>query len=94
VNLQNDSDYFFSHENMKDLRSQGAIFSLTTRFLHSSLFSFSFNRFSAAAFSAARILAAGFAAGPIVKSWLYAMVALAKSAADMRPVRPEGTATA
>jgi len=59
--------YFFSQEDRKDFRSCGAIFSVTARFLHSSLFCFSFDRFSAAAFSCARSLAAGFAAGPIGK---------------------------
>jgi hypothetical protein len=71
----NDSDYFFSHENMKDFRSRGAIFSVTARFLHLSLFSFSFDRLSAAAFSCARSLAAGFAGGPIVKLRLCAIAA-------------------
>src|SRR5664279_2765564 len=60
---------------MKDFRSRDAIFSVTARFLHSSLFSFTFDRFSAAAFSCARSLAAGFAEGPIVKFWLCAMAA-------------------
>src|SRR5665811_852442 len=58
---------------MKDFRSRDATFSVTARFLHSSLFSFTFDRFSAAAFSCARSLAAGFAEGPIVKLWLCAM---------------------
>ena len=66
---------------MKDFRSRGAIFSVTARFLHSSLFSFSFNRFSAADFSCARSLAAGFAGGPIVKFWLCAMTASGHAAA-------------
>jgi hypothetical protein len=74
-NLKNDSDYFFSHEDMKDFRSRVAILSVTARFLHSSLFAFSFDRLSAAAFSCARSLAAGFAGGPIVKLWLCAMAA-------------------
>jgi hypothetical protein len=73
--------YFFSHENMKDFRSRGVIFSVTARFLHSSLFSFSFDRFSAAAFSCACSLAAGFAGGPIVKLWACAMVASGQVAA-------------
>src|SRR5665811_2264095 len=60
---------------MKDFRSRDATFSVTARFLHSSLFSFTFDRFSAAAFSCARSLAAGFAEGPIVKLWLCAMAA-------------------
>src|SRR5450432_2218846 len=60
---------------MKDFRSRDATFSVTARFLHSSLFSFTFDRFSAAAFSCARSLVAGFAGGPIVKLWLCAMAA-------------------
>jgi len=79
---------------MKDFRSRGAIFSVTARFLHSSLFSFSFNRFSAAAFSCARSLAAGFAGGPIVKFWLCAMTASGHAAAapprSVMKLRPYG----
>jgi hypothetical protein len=60
---------------MKDFRSRGAIFSVTARFLHSSFFSFLFNRFSAAAFSCARSFAAGFAGGPIVKFGVCATAA-------------------
>src|SRR5450759_4525185 len=66
---------------MKDFRSRDATFSVTARFLHSSLFSFTFDRFSAAAFSCARSLAAGFAEGPIVKLWLCAMAASGHAAA-------------
>jgi len=66
---------------MKDFRSWSAIFSATARFLHSSLFSFSLDRFSAAAFSCARNLAAGFAAGPIGKVWFCAMAASGHAAA-------------
>ena len=70
-----DSDYFFSHEDMKAFRSRGAIFWVTACFLHASIFSFIFNRFSAAAFSAARNLAPGSTEGPIVKFWFCAIAA-------------------
>jgi hypothetical protein len=60
---------------MKDFRSRGTIFSVTARFLHSSLFSFLFNRLSSAAFSCARSLAAGSTGGPIVKLWFCAIAA-------------------
>ena len=67
--------YFLSHEDMKDFRSRGTIFSAKARFLHSSLFAFLFNRLSSSAFSCARSLAAGFTGGPIVKLGLCAIAA-------------------
>jgi len=81
---------------MKDFLSRGAIFSVTARFLHSSLFSFSFDRFSAAAFSCARSLAAGFAEGPIVKLWRPRHGCAAEKSNEIAPphARPQAKETA